>query len=306
MQNNRLTSLDRIGAPWHMLRHYLNHPLGYRDRLGTLMRIVRWQIGSRTLGTAVAVPCVDGTRLLIRSGMHGATGNVYVGLMEYEDMAFVLHLLRKGDAFLDVGSNVGVYSILAAGRGANVLAIEPVPATYEQLLDNIHLNRFQGQIDARNMGVGSELGELQFSTQTGPTNHVLTQGEPTDHAVTVAVDALDTIATGWGPTMIKIDVEGFEANVIRGATSLLAQNSLQAVLIELNGLGARYGFSDADIHAQLLKHGFSPTLYDPVARRLHALEDHRTEGNTLYVRASVDVERRLREARPFVWREMSI
>jgi hypothetical protein len=120
----------RFTVPWRTLRHFLNHPLGRRNRLGTLMRILRWQIGSRALGTAVAVPFVDGTRLLIRAGMHGATGNVYVGLMEYEDMAFVLHLLRKDDAFLDVGANVGVYSILAAGRGANVLAIEPVPATY--------------------------------------------------------------------------------------------------------------------------------------------------------------------------------
>jgi FkbM family methyltransferase len=295
-----------FAALWRTLSHFLNHPLGRRDRFGTLMRIVRWQIGSRTLGTAVAVPFVDGTRLLIRAGMHGATGNVYVGLMEYEDMAFVLHLLRKDVAFLDVGANVGVYSILAAGRGANVLAIEPVPGTYEQLLDNIHLNRFHDRIDARNMGVGSEPGALQFSTQTGPTNHVLAPGEAGDHAVTVTVDALDTIAAGWAPTMIKIDVEGFEANVIRGAAGLLAQTSLQAVLIELNGLGARYGFSDTDIHAQLLKHGFSPAHYDPVARQLHALEDHRTTGNTLYVRPSIDLDQRLRQAQPFVWGEMSI
>lgn len=238
--------------------------------------------------------------------MHGVTGNVYVGLVEYEDMAFVLHLLRKGNAFLDVGANVEVYSILAAGRGANVLAIEPVPATYEQLLDNIYLNRFHDRIDARNMGVGKEPDELTFSTQTGPTNHVLAPGEAGDHAVTVVVDALDTTATGWAPTMIKIDVEGFEANVIRGAAGLLAQDSLQAVLVELNGLGARYGFSDADIHAQLLKHGFRPAHYDPVARQLHALEDHRTEGSTLYVRPSIELDQRLRQAQPFRWRQLAI
>jgi FkbM family methyltransferase len=184
-------------APWRMLRHYLNHPLGRRDRLGTFMRIVRWQIGSRALGAAVAVPFINGTRLLISRSMHGATGNVYVGLMEFEDMTFALHLLRKGDMFLDVGANVGVYSILAAAQGAKVLSIEPVPATYEQLLDNIHLNRFQARIDAHHMGVGSEPGELRFSTQSGPTNHVLAPGESTDNAVTVAVDTLDAIAAGW-------------------------------------------------------------------------------------------------------------
>lgn len=47
--------------------------------------------------------------------MTGATGNWYCGLQEYEDMSFVLHALRPGDLFVDVGANIGSYSILAAG-----------------------------------------------------------------------------------------------------------------------------------------------------------------------------------------------
>lgn len=77
---------------------------------------------------------------------------------------------------------------------------------------------------------------------------------------------------------------------------LLAQQPLQAVLIELNGLGARYGFSDADIHARLLSFGFQPMRYEPFARRLVALEGHNTSGNTLYIRPSAALEQRLREA----------
>ena len=84
--------------------------------------------------------------------------------------------------------------------------------------------------------------------------------------------------------------------MIRGAQTLLAQPSLQAVLIELNGLGARYGFSDADIHARLLDFGFRPMRYEPFARRLVALEGHNTSGNTLYVRPSAALEQRLRAA----------
>jgi FkbM family methyltransferase len=211
-------------------------------------------------------------------------------------MAFVLHLLRDGEDFLDVGANVGVYSILAASRGARVLAMEPVPDTYQQLLDNIHLNRFETRIEARNLGVGKTPGELRFSTGSGPTNHVLADGEGDAQSVTVPVDSLDNIAAGWTPAMMKIDVEGFEANVIQGAPELLAQPSLQAVLIELNGLGARYGFSDADIHARLLDFGFRPMRYEPFARRLVALDGRQDAGNTLYVRLSAALEQRLREA----------
>lgn len=288
----------KLTAPLRTLRHYLEHPLGRRDRLATLARIVRWQLGSRLLGARAAVPFVDGTRLLVGTGMHGATGNVYVGLMEFEDMAFVLHLMRDGDQFLDVGANVGVYSILAASRGARVLAVEPVPATYEQLLDNIHLNRFEAKIKACNVGAGREPGELRFTTGNGPTDHVLAAGEFAAQAATVAVDTLDALAAGWQPVMMKIDVEGFEMNVIAGASGLLAKQSLQAVLIELNGLGARYGVNDDEIHSELLAAGFVPASYEPFVRRLTPLEGRRTSGNTLYVRDCSVLEQRLRAAAP--------
>jgi FkbM family methyltransferase len=286
----------KLANRWRTLRYYLDHPLGRRDRVATLMRILRWQTGSRLLGVKAAMPFVDDTRLLVGTGMHGATGNVYVGLMEFEDMAFVLHLLHEGDGFIDVGANVGVYSLLAASRGARVLALEPVPATFEHLLDNVHLNRYGARIDARNIGVGSERGELCFSTQSGPTNHVLAPGESAEKAVTVAVDSLDAIAVDWSPVMIKIDVEGFEANVIRGATTLLAQRSLHAVLLELNGLSLRYGNCDSDLHAQLLRFGFRPMNYQPFTRRLVPQQSHRDVGNTLYIRPSVALEQRLRAA----------
>ncbi len=77
---------------------------------------------------------------------------------------------------------------------------------------------------------------------------------------------------------------------------LLAQQPLQAVLIEPHGLGVRYGFSDADIHARLLDFGFRPMRYEPFARRLVPLEGRNTSGNTLYVRPSAALEQRLREA----------
>lgn len=286
----------KFTAPWRVLSHYLNHPLGRRDRIGTLMRLLRWQIGSRVLGMQVAVPFVGDTRLLVRRGMHGATGNIYVGLMEFEDMAFALHLLGEGDLLIDVGANVGVYSILAAGRGAHVLALEPVPETFEQLLDNVHLNRLETRVDARNLGVGEEPGELRFTSAFGPTNHVLANGEWDAQSVIVPVDSLDNIAAGLAPAMIKIDVEGFEANVVQGATAILARPSLQAVLIELNGLGTRYGFRDADVHARLLDFGFRPMRYEPFARRLFALESHNTGGNTVYVRPSEALDQRLQGA----------
>lgn len=290
---SRARTLTHFPETLHQL---MTHPIGRKDRIGTLSRFLRWQIGSRLLRQAVAVPYVNGTRLILRTGMHGMTMNLYVGLHEFEDMMFVAHLLREDDQFIDVGANAGEYSILAASCGAKVLALEPVSATYEQLLDNIYLNRFHEQIDARNIGIGSERGELRFSTGSGPTNHVLTAGESGVLAQSVTVDVLDNVAGDWSPIMVKIDVEGFEANVIKGAKSLLARPSLQAVLIELNGLGARYGFNDADIHSRLLNMGFCLVEYNPFSHQLIRRDEYGRSGNSLYVREPPALECRLHEA----------
>lgn len=73
---------------------------------------------------------------------------------------------------------------------------------------------------------------------------------------------------------------------------------LASCAAEPNGLGARYGFNDDDIHNELLTAGFSPASYEPFARRLTPLDGHRTSGNTLYVRDFSTLEQRLQAAVP--------
>ncbi|TMC68336.1 MAG: FkbM family methyltransferase, partial [Chloroflexi bacterium] len=93
--------------------------------------MVRWQFVSRLIAGPIALPFVEGTSLFAMRGMTGATGNWYCGLHEVREMAFVLHLLRAKDHFLDVGANVGSYTVLAGGAvGARVTAVEPIPETF--------------------------------------------------------------------------------------------------------------------------------------------------------------------------------
>ena len=63
--------------------------------------------------------------------MTGATGNIYTGLHEFEDMMFLLHLLRPGDIFVDAGANIGSYTVLASAVvGAKSISFEPVPPLF--------------------------------------------------------------------------------------------------------------------------------------------------------------------------------
>lgn len=122
------------------LRFIMNHPLARQQRARSVGRWLRWQSGSRLLDAPVVMPWVNETRLLVSQGMTGDTGNLYCALHEWPYMAFLLHLLCPGDTFLDVGANVGSYTVLAAGAlGAHAIAVEPIPAALATLQDNLAL-----------------------------------------------------------------------------------------------------------------------------------------------------------------------
>jgi FkbM family methyltransferase len=285
----------------------LSHPLSRHDKIGGLVRWLRWQIGSRLAPGPIAVPFVNDAMLLVRPGMTGATGNVYCGLHEFEDMAFVLHLLRSNDVFVDVGANIGSYTVLAsAAIGAHTVSIEPLNEAFQDLLRNIHLNGIQDRVTALKIGIGAEQGVLRFTSELDTTNHVVGEREMTRDRVDVPSNTLDSVVAELQPRLIKIDVEGFEHNVISGATNVLSRESLYAVIVELNGSGKRYGFDDMLVHKRMLEYGFNVFSYAPHTRTLCRRDSSLKDGNTLYIRDVDAVERRLSSAAPFKIRRLSI
>lgn len=282
-------------------RFILAHPLNRANKWTALKRYFRWQIGSRLVPGDVLVPFVDSTFLRVRPGMTGATCNIYAGLHEFEDMAFVLHLLRKDDLFVDVGANIGSYTILAGGAvGTQCISVEPIKSTFNLLEENINLNRLSKNVQALNMGIGKEKGMLRFTAGLDTVNHVLSDFEQVDNVVEVPIVSLNGLLENQEPTLIKIDVEGFETNVIAGADKVLARPSLLAVIMELNGSGERYGFDERPLHEKMLSFGFNTYTYSPSDRNLISLDDKKSHsGNTLYVRNIDEVVSRLREARQY-------
>jgi len=280
----------------------MNHPLNANQKLASIMRFARWQLSSRLVGAPVAKHFVDRTRLLVSSGMAGATQNIYCGLHEFEDMAFVLHALRETDGFVDIGANIGSYTILAVGAvGARCISVEPIPGTFRHLQDNINLNGIGDRVVALNIGIGKENGILHFTSGFDTVNHVLAESEDGEGSISVKIQRLDDVLPDFEPRIIKIDVEGFETNVVAGAHKVLSQESLLAVIMELNGSGERYGFDENHLHRRMLEYGFRTFSYLPFERRLVALDGKNAHsGNTLYVRNEEEVSSRLRSARKFM------
>lgn len=277
-------------------RFLLNHPLTREHRAEALARVLRWQLTSRLHPAGVEVPFVNHTRLLARRGMTGATGNIYVGLAELEEMAFVGHALREGDLFVDVGANIGSFSVLASGAcGARSVCFEPVPSTFAHLLDNLRLNDLLGLVEAHNKGVGAQDGTLRFSNDSDTINHVLRDAS---EGIEVPVCTLDGVLAGRAPTVLKVDTEGFESFVIDGAERVLREPSLLAVELELGGAGALYGRNEDSLRERLLSAGFEMVRYDPLSRSLR--REATAAQNTLFVRRFEEVAERLRTAPPLL------
>lgn len=273
-------------------RGLLNAPLNRGRPISALARFVGWQLRARLFGGGV-VPFVNGARLHVRKGMRGATGNVYRGLHEFKEMGFALHLLRPGDVFLDVGANVGTYSILAWSVGAHPHAFEP-GERYDDLVEQFRLNHVDGK--TYQAAVGATPGTISFTRQLDTVGRPSLPGEESVEVPLVTLDRL-VPAEIPPPALIKIDVEGYESAVIAGAEQLLRRTPPLAVIMEV-GQGTRFGFDDTSIaQAMVRDYGFEAMTYDPFTRTLTPAA---IKSNVIYVRPAA--HERIRSAPPFrVW-----
>jgi FkbM family methyltransferase len=268
------------------LGYIANHPLNKNHKAEAVMRYFRWQIGSRILQKPVVHEWLPGVRVLVRSGETGMTQNIYCGLQEFSDMAYVLHTMTPQDLFIDVGANSGSFTVLACGAaGSRGYSFEPAPSTYSRLLDNLSLNGLQPRVTPLNLGLGDCEDEILFSTNRDTDNHILTKDEAGIPAVRVPVRTLDSILAAESPSMMKIDVQGYETKVLEGAKETLAKPSLHSVIMELHGSGARYGFDESKILEKMLGYGFMTYSYEPFSRKLQPLDGRdSSHSNTLFVR----------------------
>lgn len=289
------------------LKFILNHPLNHDRKMSAMQRYIKWQLGSRLFSYPIIIPFANDSHLIAQTGMTAATGNFYCGLYEFEDMSFLLHFLRAEDLFCDIGANIGAYTILAAAAvGAKTLTIEPIPSTFKQMVDNVYLNHVVDRVKALNIGIGKEAGLLRFTSNLSTTNRVILDGEEKTDSLTVPISTLDEIITDRIPSLIKIDVEGFETPVIEGGRRVLTNPNLQAVIMESNGSGATFGFDEHAIYEQMLDYGFVTCSYEPIKRNLTQTQFRNTFGNTLYVRDFDYAASRVLEANPFTINGRSI
>ncbi len=186
---------------------------------------------------------------------------------ERYEARMVLGLLDRDEVFWDIGANIGYFSLVAAtalNNSGQILAFEPGRLAYERLLDNISLNPFTN-IKTFQLAVAATEGEavLYLSGDIADSSASLYhsgKGQP-DRQVCKTI-SLDKFMVEQGlrpPDFLKIDVEGAELAVLRGAENLIASSS-PLLLIEMEEKNLRAaGASKAAIQELLGGHGYRAT-----------------------------------------------
>ena len=279
------------------LRYITSHPLNKDDKIKALTRWAAWQVKSRTNKSYQLYKWIGGIKVLTKSGDRGFTGNIYTILQDYEEMSLLIDFIQEGELFVDVGANIGAYSLLAAKLcNAKVISFEPISESYNSLKKNIEVNNLEKLIDARKVCLSDKPGELIMSCNKNTQNSVI-EGE-TKHVAHEAVKAstLDKEISAQNPRFIKIDVEGFENNVLKGGEKLFSSRLLEVVIIET----CRNEIEDASsysIKEKLLGYNFKLVGYDPLMRKFRSPSEHEAGKNSIFVRNPEKIEHRLASSR---------
>jgi len=262
------------------LKYLYNHPLAVNNRLKTFFRYFSFHILNSD-NAEVVVPFLD-NKLIVKKGQ-GGQGNYFTSLADYEEMLFLIHFLRDSDIFVDAGANIGSYSILAAmTKLCQVYSFEPNNIFYNILKKNISINDLNDKIIPYQYALGEKAADVQLINK-GALSHIAFENNT--NSENVKLKRLDEIVNDVN--IIKIDVEGYEYNMLVGSEKILKNPNLNAIIIEMASYN-RYNSTDHSVHLLISDYGFKPITYDPKKRAFNFKSKYTKDGigwwNVIYIR----------------------
>jgi len=250
--------LPMISDARNVVRYVWTHPANESRRIRALLRAARFQLTGRLWGRPTLATLGDNSRIWAYLHRTAASKVVYANPPDYPEMVVWREVLHPGDLFIDVGANIGSYAILAAESGAEVIALEPAPDTYALLLENIALNGYP--VRAILAAAGAQAGVARFTSGQDSVNRFDSQGSASTNVVTIDSLIGDRVVTG-----MKVDVEGFEIEVLQGCERALSEHRIRLLQLEWNtGSLAAVGSDRSPVANHLAKYGYS--LYRPDSR----------------------------------------
>jgi FkbM family methyltransferase len=251
---DKLTFLARVKRAYVCYRGRLiwiwANPSNEGKQIRALLRVLRFQFRGWVLRRPTLAKIGDRSSIWAYVDRMATFRVVCANPPDYQEMLVWRKVLRPGDLFVDIGANVGSYSIWTSEQGVDVIALEPAEDTFALLRDNVELNGYA--IKLIQAAAGAFCGTTHFTAGLDAVNQMHPDGVTECTVVTVDSIIGDRVVGG-----IKVDVEGFEIDVLRGCERALSEHRIGLIQLEWNDASRRSVGTDRRPVADLLAlHGY--------------------------------------------------
>jgi len=240
-----------------------------------------WSLRRRLNPTRpMILPFDDGLKIMVRPLDRLGRRICLDGYSEPEFAGLLDAYLRPGMTYFDIGAHFGQYVLVAAkrvGPAGSVHAFEPTSKTYAQLETNLRLNNFPWVV-ANHNAVYDQVSEMELKLCVEGKGEFNSLGKPmrpdeevvgTERVSAITLDSYCLDKNIQKIDLMKIDVEGAELNVLRGARGLLGNGEITVIVCEFNeSTTTNMGYSTRELRAEVEALGFRLFTFNANSRRL--------------------------------------
>ena len=261
-----------------LLKIIINHPLNVNNKFESLLKFFFFNL-KKILKKKIIFSWVEESKLIYdntkieKLSQRQIKLNYYLGMAEYKDMIFLIHCLKKDDIFIDCGANLGLYTILASKViGSDTIAFEPHPETVKKFVSLLNINNITSKVKIIPKAIGDKIDKANFSNRKDALRRKIIQEKDyeKDNVIQVEMTTLDyELKDIRKDFIIKMDLEGFEYNALKGATAILQNKNLKAIIVENNQPTEK-----SSINQLLSKFNLFPIEYFPQKREININKDN--------------------------------
>ena len=209
-------------------------------KLIVAIRSIKYSLLKLKAKNGYLVKNVQGSKMKLDLNDEGISKDLAVdGIREPGSTKIMKDFIKQGDVAVDIGANLGYYALMESrlvGSNGKVYAIEPSPSNFEALKENIKLNGYKN-IECYKLGIGDkkETAKMFISSHSNLNSLVIQKNKKIIDNIDIQITSLNDFIKGKEfPDFIRMDVEGYEYNIIKGMNDLLKSKKPLKLFIELH------------------------------------------------------------------------
>lgn len=269
---------------FQVINYILTHPANKNKRINTLLKSIGWQVYKRIKNKPIIFNFGNDIQIKCWPGNVSTNALIYTnGKFDYHEINFLEHYLKKGDGFLDIGGNCGVYSFKAAsilGESSRIDCFEPDPTMFYYITESKKMNKLPN-LHIHKLAVSETKKISYFSIINDSSNHHLIDLKKLDNEnisdkeyIKVDCVDLDSFVGENIYSMAKMDIEGAEFSALMGAKGMLSASNPPVWLVEINPEQLKkFACSAIDIKDFFKEHNYSFYTYNSDLKSLKPLSD---------------------------------